>query len=340
MHLSVGDVMSVPLATRSLTSKVPLGIHAVRPWHLCAPMGLMPATVEERYQRLLTELGVRKRWYQTNTDLFYAAAVAAVADVDSETVAAGAAQLGDELPASHDLHLIRDTVAAIAAARRLDIGSFIAATDEATELLREATRSKRFRRIAGSVLAADGGQGLQLRTTQVTILYRLWKERHLTNASDLVLAATTETVGIDPAIATRHADIAASQLKKSDYERQWDLARVLALHHRPDYAADQFVALGERLRGWRRKPITDNRQLIAIAALSEGANPDLPKLVADRVKSVRTGRWRPGHRTALTLAALLTFGESLPPDDRLVAAFHGLAIREHYAMSYSEAMSG
>ena len=132
-------------------------------------MALMPATVDERYHQLLTELGVRKRWYQTSTDLFYAAAVAAVAGVDGETILAGSAQLADELPASHDLHLIRDTVAAIAGAHGLDIGSFIAATDEAAELLRGATRSKRFRRIAGSVLAADardsfdtGGAGTDL----------------------------------------------------------------------------------------------------------------------------------------------------------------------------------
>ncbi len=302
-------------------------------------MVLMQPTVDKRYHQLLTELGVRKRWYQTSTDLFYAAAVAAVAGVDSEAILAGNTQLAEELPASHDLHLIRDTVAAIAAARALDIGSFIAATDEAAQLLRGATRSKRFRRIAGSVLAADGGQGLEVRTTQVAVLYQLWKESHLTNASDLVLAAITEAVGIDPAIAVQNADIAASQLGEGGYDRQWDVARILALAKRPTDTADQFVALAERLRGRRRKPLTDNRQLIAIAALSEGDQPDLPGLVAERVKTVRTGRWRPDHRTALTLAALLTFGESLPADDRLIVAFHGLAIREHYLMSYRESMS-
>ena len=299
----------------------------------------MQSTVDGRYQRLLTELGVRKRWYQTSTDLFYAAAVAAVSDVDSEVIVAGAARLSDELPASHDLHLIRDTVAAIAAARGLDITSFIAGTDEASQLLREATRSKRFRRIAGSVLAADGGQGLQLRTNQVTALYRLWKEEHPTNASDLILAAITEAVGIDPTIAVQHAEVAALQLSRGGYPKEWGVARILAMHDRPAAAADQFVALADRLRGRRRKPLTDQRQLIAIAALSDSTTPDLPGLVADRAKSVRTGRWRPSHRTALTLAALLTFGESVPPDDRLVAAFDGLAIREHYLMSYSEAMT-
>jgi uncharacterized membrane protein len=139
--------------------------------------------------------------------------------------------------------------------------------------------------------------------------------------------------------STTCSDTAASQLSQGGYNRQRDVARVLALQDRPAHSADQFVAIAKRLRGRRRKPRTDDRQLIAIAAFSEVTRPDFPNLVADRMKSARTGRWRPDRRTALTLAALLTLRESVPTDGRLVATFYGLAIREHYLMSYSEATS-
>lgn len=299
----------------------------------------MQSITAQRYRRLAVALGLHRRWYQTSTDQFFGAVAAAVEDTSAEDLITAERLFSEALPRAHELNLISYTMAAIAAAHQLDVSTFVEAADAAAESLRPATRSTRFRRVAGAVLAAEGTADSPRRADEAMATYRLWKQAGPTYAADLVLAAVAASAGIKPEVAAANARIAADWLARSGYRAEQDVARILALHE-PEVAAGRFVTIADRLRGRRRKPLRDRRESLAIAALSFGAGPDLPELVAHRAGSVRTGRWRPNRKTALSLAALLTFGESVPLDHRLHPAFHGFALREHYETSYAEATSG
>lgn len=297
----------------------------------------MPSTVEDLYQQALTDLGARKLWYQTSTDLFFAAVVAAVDGVDAEEVLARSSKLADVLPLGHALHYVSHTVAAVSAARDIPVESFVAATDAAAGTLRDGIRSGRIRHIAGAVMAVGGTSAFQVRGDAVVGLYRSWNQRHrlLTTGPDLVVAAITEASGLDPATALDRAATAFGQLASGGYRDEWLVARILALD--PAASADRFLRLADDLRGRRRKPLPDRRHTIAIAALSDHPPAELTSTLIERVSAVRPGRLRPDGGTAFTLAALLTLGASVPGGHRLHRAFHAFVLREHYVRSYREA---
>ncbi len=300
----------------------------------------MRPDVESPYQQAITDLGVRKRWYQLGTDLYFAAVVAAVDGGDSEEILARNELLAETLPSGNQLHLIKQTVAAITAARGLDVKSFIADADAVADMLRDATRSKTSRRVAASVIVATGEGGYEVRSNRVSTLYQEWNQQHrvLTGSLDLVLAAVTEAVGIGPVTALDRAGSAFEQLNGAGYKSEWEVARILALDE-PSSSVERFVKLADDLRGRRRKLLTDRRHTVAIAALADHPSHELGGLMSHRARAVRVGRFRPGRSTALTLAALLTLGASATPEHRLHPAFHGFVLREHFVTSNREATS-
>ena len=301
----------------------------------------MHSDVEARYQKALTELGVRKRWYQTATDLYYAAVIGAVDEIENAEIIVRVRQLDVVLPPTHDLHLIKETLAAIIASRDLDVETFVADVDAVTGSLREAVRSKRLRRLAAAVVVAANDGGFEVVADRVATMYTAWNEKHrvLTNALDLTLAGITGAAGLDPVTALDRAEGADQRLTEAGYSSEWEVARILAID-RSGQATDRFLSLASEQRGRRRKPLTDRRHLIAIAALADHPSHELVDLVSHRFESLRAGRLRPDQKTRLTLAALLTLGASVPPENRLRTVFHGFAIREHYVSSYAEATSG
>ena len=300
----------------------------------------MNAEIETRYHRAITELGIRKRWYQADTDLYYAAVVGAVDDIENGEILARAKRLDGALPPTHDLHLIKQTLAAITASRDLDVPTFVANVDAVTESLREAVRSKRLRRLAAAVVVAANGGGFEVVADRVATLYEAWNDRHgmLTSALDLTLAAITDAVGLDPATALDRAEVADRNLMEAGYKSEWNVARILALHGSAE-ATERFLRLAGELRGRRRKPLTDRRHLIAIASLADHGPQELVDVMSHRFEAVRGGRFRPDHKTRLTLAALMTLG-AVAPESRLGPAFHGFVMRDHYVSSYAEATSG
>ena len=301
----------------------------------------MNSDVDARYQHALAELGIRKRWYQTSDDLYYAAVIAAVDGVSSSEVLIRNGQLEELLRPAHDLHYIKQTMAAITAARQLDLVMVVEAVDTVAESLRESSRSKRLRRIAGAVVATSTEGGFEVVANRVGVLHAAWNQRHrfLTDALDLTLAAIADAVGLDPNTALDRADLVLRQLHKAGYKNEWLVARILALHE-PAASADRFLSLAAERRGWRRKPLTDQRHLLAIAALADRTPTELMDLVSSRLESFRINRFRPDQRTRLTLATLLTLGASAPSEHPLRSAFHGFAMREHYITSYANATSG
>lgn len=298
----------------------------------------MQSSAEDRYHRAVTELGARKLWYQTGSDLLYAAVVAGVDDVAPSEILTRSEALAEILPRSHDLHLVRSTVAAVSGACGIGVESFIATADGLAETLRAATRSKRARRVAGAVGAARGSRDIS--ADHIVALHEKWNERHrlITTSLDIILATITEAAGVDPAIAGSRADEAVSRLADESYGGEWEVARILAIES-PSMSAERFLHLAAELRGRRRKPLTDRRHTIAIAALADHTPVTLTDLMRHRIRALRVGRFRPDSSTAVTLAALLTLGDSVSRESRLRTAFHGFVLREHYTASYREAMS-
>lgn len=298
----------------------------------------MQLDVEERYQRALTELGGHKAWYQTASDLFFAAVVATVDDLDGEEILARGTSLADLLPATHPLHYIHYSVAAVSAARGIDIEPLVANSDAVSDLLRPATRSTRARGIAGAIIAVGGQSGLEVRANQVVALYQAWNSHHrfLTNSGDLVLSAITESAQVDPVTALDRANDALDQLANRGYRDEWEVARILALDA-PASTVSRFLGLSHALRGRRRKPLTDRRSSIALTAAADHPLPELVELVPQRLRAVRAGRFRPDKTTGLTLAALLTLGGSVPSGHRLHTAFHAAVLSAHYRTSVREA---
>lgn len=291
--------------------------------------------VEDRYHDALTALGVRRRWYETATDHFYVAVIAAVDRLDHHDILTRSAQFDAALPAGHDLHLIKETLAAITAARRQDVAGFLEAVDEVSQALRDTVRSKRFRRVAGAVVAATNQGGLVVAADQVASTYRAWNESHrlLTGPADLSLAAVTVGAGLDPATALDRAEGIDHTLSQAGYKNEWDLARILSLDGSAR-ATERFLRLADAFRGRRRKPISDRRHLLAIASLAHLPPDDLVDVMAARLEAVAVGRFRPVRLTRLRLAAVMTLGATAIDDHR---AFHGFLIREHFAASYAEA---
>jgi hypothetical protein len=302
---------------------------------------VMRSDVEERYHRVIDELGVRKRWYQPDSDLWYAAVVGAVDGVDGGEILARSQQLHRFLPPGHDLHLIRQTLATVAAARGLKVEGLVVAAHAASESFRAAIRSKRIRRVAGSVVAIGNESGFEVAGSRVVALYRAWNREHrlLTNALDLVLAAITDLAGFDSITGGERAEAAAGRLGNAGYKNEWEVARILAMEGSSG-STERFLRLAGELRGRRRKPLADRRHVIAIASLADYTPPELVDILSRRLEALRISRFRPDRRTALTLAALLTLGDSVPAEHPLHAAFHGFALREHYVHSYAEAISG
>lgn len=301
----------------------------------------MHSNVEARYQKALTELGVRTRWYQTDTDLYYAAVIGAVDGIQNADIIARARQFDVVLPPTHALHLIKQTLAAITASRDLEVEAFVADVDAVTEPLRKAVRSKRLRKLAGAVVVATNNGGFEVVADRVGTMYTARNEKYRlrTNALDLTLAGITDAAGLDPVTALDRAEAVDQNLTQTGYSNEWDVARILAIDESRQ-ATDRFLRLASEQRGRRRKPLTDRRHLIAVAALADHPSHELVDLVSHRFESLRAGRFRPDQKTRLTLAALLTLGASVPPENKLRTVFHGFAIREHYVSSYAEATSG
>jgi hypothetical protein len=252
----------------------------------------------------------------------------------SEILARGSS-LGETLPRTHDLHLISQTVAAVSAARGIDTEAFVATVDVAAEALRAATRTKRARRIAGAVIAAGPADSS---TERVVALHGMWNDRHrvLTTGLDVILAAITEASRTEPHAALDRAELIAGQLADAGYQGEWEVARILALDA-PFSTVPRFLLLADELRGRRRKPLTDRRHVIAIAALADHTPEELATLMRRRIDGIRAEKIRPDASAAVTLAALLTMGASVPPEHRLHTVFHGFVLREHYTASYRDA---
>lgn len=130
-------------------------------------------------------------------------------------------------------------------------------------------------------------------------LHNLWNDRHrvLTNSLGVMLAAITETSGIEPNAALDRADSAAGQLNDAGYPDEWEVARILA-RHTPE---------------------------------------ELAGLMRLRIDGIRAEKIRPDASGTVTLAALLTLGASVPPEHPLHTVFHGFVLREHYTASYRDA---
>jgi hypothetical protein len=88
-----------------------------------------------------------------------------------------------------------------------------------------------------------------------------------------MLAAITETSGIEPNAALDRADSAAGQLNDAGYPDEWEVARILA-RHTPE---------------------------------------ELAGLMRLRIDGIRAEKIRPDASGTVTLAALLTLGASVPP---------------------------
>lgn len=275
------------------------------------------------------------------TDLYYAAVVAAVDGVASAEILARTEKLQELLGSTHDLHYIKQTVAAITAARGLNLERFVEAADAVSESLKESTRTKRLRRIAGAVVAVSSDGGFEVLGNRVVTLQAAWNQQHrlLTNALDLVLAAISDAAGLDPFTALDQADSATSQLEEAGYKQAWEVARILALYE-PAASGERFLKLAAERRGWRRKPLTSRQHIIAIASLANHPPHELVDIMSHRLEALRVSRFRPDGNTTLTLAALLTLGASVPTGHPLRTAFHGFVMREHYVNSYAEATSG
>lgn len=297
----------------------------------------MASAALDRYREAVAELGSDMRWYQTSRDLFYAAVVAGVDGVTVAEILARSGRLGEMLPRTHDLHLISQSVAAISAARGVDAEAFVTAADIVEVELRAATRTKRARRIAGAVIAAGP---VDSSTDRIVALHKMWNDRHrvLTTALDLILAAITETSGSEPHAALDRAVSVADQLADAGYPGEWEVARILALDS-PISTVPRFLRLADELRGRRRKPLTDRRHVIAIAALAHHTPEELADLMRHRIDGIRAEKLRPDASGAVTLAALLTLGASLPAGHRLHTVFHGFVLREHYRAAYRDATS-
>ncbi len=297
----------------------------------------MQSAAEDRYAAAVAELGDHMRWYQTSRDLLYAAVVAAIDGVAVPEILARSSSLRETLPRTHDLHLIAQSVAAVSAARGIETEAFVSVADGAAEALRDATRTKRARRVAGAVVAAGP---TDVRTERIVTLHKLWNDRHrvLTTALDVILAAITETSGSEPHSALDRAESADKQLAEGGYQGEWEVARILALGS-PISTVPRFLRLADELRGRRSKPLTDRRHIIAIAALADHTPEELAALMRRRIDSIRAEKPRPDASGAVTLAALLTLGASVPAGHRLHTAFHGFVLREHYTASYRDAMT-
>jgi hypothetical protein len=295
----------------------------------------MAAAAEDRYRTAVAELGSEMRWYQTSRDLLYAAVVAAVDGVAVSEILTRGARLGETLPRTHDLHLISQSVAAVSAAGSVDTEAFVTTSDASADALRAATRTKRARRIAGAVVAACPAASSPER---IVTLHKLWNDRHrvLTTGLDVILAAITEVSGSEPHAALARAESADQQLAEAGYQGEWEVARILAVDS-PISTVPRFLRLADELRGRRRKPLTDRRHIIAIAALAHHTPEELAGLVRARIDAIRAERIRPDASGAVTLAALLTLGASVPAGHRLHNVFHGFVLREHYTASYRDA---
>jgi len=296
---------------------------------------------DERYRRLFDELGSVKRWYQTRIDVPFAAVVAAVDDVDGADVVARREALAGVIGGNDELSSITYTLAAVSAARGVELTSLIAAADTATELLRTATRSSRIRRIAGAILAADDPAGCEAKAGRAVRLHQGWNQRHRirTNASDLLLAAVSEVSGADRSTALDRASVALDQLGAGGYRGEWEVARILALDD-PTTAVGRYLGTAPDMSRRRRKPVADRRAALALACLADHPLDELRDLLRDRVRAAAWGMHRPDSQTALMLGALLTLGASVPPGHRLRDAFHGFALRSHYGAALAQAPSG
>lgn len=295
----------------------------------------MGFAADDRYREVVVELGPHMRWYQTSRDLLHAAVVAAVDAVAVPEILARSARLGETLPRTHDLNLISQSIGAVSAARGIDPEVFIAAADVAADELRAATRTKRARRIAGAVVAAGPANSS---TERIAALHEMWSDRHrvLTTALDVILAAITEVSGTEPNAALDRAESVAGQLDDAGFSGEWEVARILALSA-PVSTVPRFLRLADELRGHRRKPLTDRRHVIAIAALAHHTPEELAGLMRRRIDDIRAERIRPDASGAVTLAALLTLGASVPTGDRLRTVFHGFVLREHHTAAYRDA---
>jgi len=295
----------------------------------------MALGAEDRYHGALVELGAHMRWYQTSRDLLYAAVVAGLDDVSVSEILARNSLLGETVPRTHDLHLISQTVAAVSAARGIEVEAFVTTADVAADTLRAATRTKRARRIAGAVIAA-GPAGSS--AERIVALQKMWNDRHrvLTTALDVILAAITEASGTEPHLALDRAESIAGQLADAGYQGEWEVARILALDA-PISTVPRFVRLADELSGRRRKLLTDRRHIIAIAALADHTPDELAVLMRRRMEAIRAEKIRPDASATVTLAALLTLGASVPAGHRLHTVFHGFVLREHYTASYRDA---
>ncbi len=361
LSLLVGDVAKqVPSGNMSVSatpspntdSRYPI-VPKTKPFHVIVftsrrriplfrgTLALMQPDVETRYHEALTALGARKRWYQTATDDYFAAVVAAVDVVDVTEILERDHLIHEALPARNDLHLARRTLAALTAAQNQRVEDFVLASETIAETLADATRSRRFRRVAAAVSVSGGQIEFDVVGNRAVTLYQAWHDRHrsLTSGRDIVLATITDTAGVDPQTALSRADQAFERLAEGGYERAWDLARILSLDA-PEASVARFFAVAEVVRGRRSKPLSDRRSAVAIAALAQHPADDLAALMARRLRSVHVSRWRPDSKTALTIAALLTMGASVSDAHPLHRAFHGFVLHEHYLASEREANAG
>lgn len=301
----------------------------------------MPSSADERYPRLLDELGSITRWYQLGTDVPFAAVVAAVDGLDGADVLARREELTGLVGVDDEVALVTHTLAAVSVARGTGAASLIAAADTATGVLGTGIRSKRIRRIAGVILVADDPTESESRALRVDALYEQWKRRHRarTNSYDLLLAAVSETAEADGEIALDRASVALDQLAKGGYPGEWELARILALAA-PSPTVERFLRLAHEMSGRRRKPVADRRPVLGVACLAEHSADELCDMLQSRVRDLRSGKHRPDAKTVLTLGALLTLGASVPSGHRLRDAFHAFALREHYRTVLEQTPSG
>lgn len=298
----------------------------------------MSNEAELRYGAAVEALGANRRWYQLGSDDYFAAVIAAVDDVAPTEIVERDERLHELLSARNALHLIRRSIAAVTAARHLEVEAFASAAERVAESLRPATRSMRIRRVAGAVTVASGRVEFDVLGNRAVSLYESWHDRHrmLTTAGDVVLAAISEGVGVDVRTALNRAAVASELLTVDGYKGSWEVARILSLDN-PEVSVPQFLGLAGVMRGGRSKPPTDRRSAIAIAALAPLPSHELQELMSHRLQAVRITRWRPDARTALSIAALMTLGESLRSTHPLYFAFHGFALRQHYLTSFHEA---
>ncbi len=295
----------------------------------------MSNEAELRYGEALEALGANRRWYQLGSDDYFAAVIAAVDDVAPPEIVERDEQLHEVLSAGNDLHLIRRSLAAVTAVRALDVEGFVSASEQVAESLKPATRAVRFRRVAGAITVAGGRIEFDIPGNRAISLYESWQSKHRisTRAGDIVLAVISEAAGIDPVSAMDRALTASDRLAASGYVGAWEVARILSLDD-PDQSVPRYLTLADAMRGRRRKPLTDRRAAVAIAALAQHPSAQLAELMSERLRSVRVKRSGPDSGIALSLAALLTLGTSISSTHHAYPAFHGFALREHYLASH------